>query len=272
MKAHSDCSIVTDLLPLSIDRLTSDESEAFVQRHLKTCAACRQYKEKLCTEKAQQENGEQQTDNRMRRFLKRHRYEMLGLFLGIFILPLTVLCLLILPRFTESRTDKESYPISEHFEQVSDYGKQNYQGISQLRLFPDASSCSGQITEFYYDCKGQKLYQSYQIFLNCSYSPGDYETEKQRLLQTSDAKTGRTPIYSEAEANLPCVYAMLYDEGYEYALLSDADHTIRYIYLQGIDRRELVFDTGHLPKDYGQTGYSFETEREPYRIYPYDWE
>ena len=65
---------------------------------------------------------------------------------------------------------------------------------------------------------------------------------------------------------------MLYDEGYEYALLSDADCTIHYIYLQGADRRELHFPTAYLPKNYGQFGYSFETECDPYRIYPYDWE
>lgn len=65
---------------------------------------------------------------------------------------------------------------------------------------------------------------------------------------------------------------MLYDEGYEYALLSEEEYKIIYIYLQGIDRRELVFEEKYLPKDYGQKGYFMETEREPFRIYMTDEE
>ena len=45
-----------------------------------------------------------------------------------------------------------------------------------------------------------------------------------------------------------------------------------YIYLQGIDRRELVFEEKYLPKDYGQMGHFMETEREPFRIYMTDEE
>ena len=42
---------------------------------------------------------------------------------------------------------------------------------------------------------------------------------------------------------------------------------IIYIYLQGLDRRELVFREEYLPKDYGQRGDFFETEREAFCIY-----
>ena len=37
---------------------------------------------------------------------------------------------------------------------------------------------------------------------------------KKRLLQTTDKNTERKVEYSEEETSLPCVYAMLYDEGY----------------------------------------------------------
>ena len=272
MKTNPDCSIVSDLLPLSMDHLTSAESEALVQAHLQTCEQCRRYKEKLYKEQSQQRDREQQHDRHMFRFLKRRRYEMLGLFLGLILIPLLILGLLVLPYVTADTDGEGSYSVKEHFESPADYGKQNYRGIAGLQLFPAPEQMNGQITEFFYDCKGQKLYQTYQIFLSCHYAPTDYEAEKQRLLQTTDPATGRTPVYSEEENALPCIYAMLYDEGYEYALLSDADCTIHYIYLQGADRRELQFPTSYLPKNYGQFGYSFETERDPYRIYPYDWE
>ena len=95
---------------------------------------------------------------------------------------------------------------------------------------------------------------------------------KKRLLQTTDKNTERKVEYSEEETSLPCVYAMLYDEGYEYALFSEEEGKIIYIYLQGIDRRELVFDEKYLPKDYGQKGHFMETEREPFRIYMTDEE
>jgi hypothetical protein len=103
--------------------------------------------------------------------------------------------------------------------------------------------------------------------LECSFDREAYQAEKERLVNVFDTDTGHQVMYSEEENYLPCVYAMLYDEGYEYALFSDEECKIRYIYLQGIDRRELGFEAKYLPKDYGQSGYDFETEREPYRIY-----
>lgn len=131
---------------------------------------------------------------------------------------------------------------------------------------------SGQVEKFYYDCKGSKIYQTYQIYLECSYTATEFLQEKERLLSVTDEKTGRSVQYSEEENDLPCVYAMLYDEGFEYALLSEAEYKVIYIYLQGTDIRQLYFNRKYLPKDYGQAGYAFETEREAFRIYPTDQE
>ena len=38
---NQECSIVRDLLPLYAERLTSPETAAFVEKHLRTCADCR---------------------------------------------------------------------------------------------------------------------------------------------------------------------------------------------------------------------------------------
>jgi len=266
MKANTDCNIVADLMALSLDGLTSEESEQLIQEHIQTCRKCQRYRENLILERQEREKNEQEKDKKIFRGLKRWRYELIGLFLGVLFVMALVVILLFQP-FSGNKNGEEVYPVKEHYEQTTDYGKQDYQGIAGLALFPNKEKMTGQIEEFYYDCKGNKLYQEYQIYLECTYEKDSYEVEKQRLLQITDKNTERKVGYSEEETKFPCIYAMLYDEGYEYALLSDEDYKIIYIYLQGKDRRELVFDVRYLPKDYGQKGYFMETEREPFRIY-----
>lgn len=41
-REYRDCEIVFDLLPLYVDGKTSDESNAFVRRHLAECKGCQQ--------------------------------------------------------------------------------------------------------------------------------------------------------------------------------------------------------------------------------------
>lgn len=270
MKANTDCNIVADLMALSLDGLTSEESEQLIQEHIQTCKKCQRYKENLVLERQEKEKNEQENDKKIFRALKRWRYELIGLVLGIFFVVAFIVIILFQP-FSGNK-DEEVYPVKEHYEQTTDYGKQDYKGIAGLALFPDDEDVIGQIAEFYYDCKGNKLYQEYQIYLECIYEKESYKVEKQRLLQITDKNTERKVGYSEEEASIPCVYAMLYDEGYEYALLSEEEGKIIYIYLQGIDRRELVFEEKYLPKDYGQKGHYMETEREPFRIYMTDEE
>lgn len=270
MKANTDCNIVADLMTLSLDGLTSEESEQLIQEHIQTCKKCQRYKENLVLERQEKEKNEQENDKKIFRALKRWRYELIGLVLGIFFVVAFIVIILFQP-FSGNK-DEEVYPVKEHYEQTTDYGKQDYKGIAGLALFPDDEDVIGQIAEFYYDCKGNKLYQEYQIYLECIYEKESYKVEKQRLLQITDKNTERKVGYSEEEASIPCVYAMLYDEGYEYALLSEEEGKIIYIYLQGIDRRELVFEEKYLPKDYGQKGHYMETEREPFRIYMTDEE
>lgn len=270
MKENMDCSIVSDLMELSLDCLASEESEQLIQEHIQCCKKCQRYRELLIAERQERERNEQENDKKIFRALKRWRYELIGLFIGI--IAVVAFIVMILFRPFSGNKDEEVYPVKEHYEQTTDYGKQDYKGIAGLALFPDSKNMTGQIAEFYYHCKGNKLYQEYQIYLECTYDKDSYQVEKQRLLQTTDKNTERKVEYSEEEASLPCVYAMLYDEGYEYALLSEEEGKIIYIYLQGIDRRELVFEEKYLPKDYGQIGHYMETEREPFRVYMTDEE
>lgn len=261
----TDCSIVRDLLPLLSDDLVSEESLELVLEHLDTCNKCRTYMEWLKEEQKEAADMQLSKDNRLKRALKRRRYEMIGMLGGMVFLLVIIFIGLFQP-FSGLLGKKDPYPVREHYEAAKDYGKQNYQGIAELSLFPAADALDGRADDFYYDCKGSELYQEYQIYLECSYDKEAYEAEKERLLAVTDDKTGRSVVYSEEEMKFPCVYAMLYDEGFEYALFAPGNKII-YIYLQGTDIRNLYFDRAYLPKDYGQAGYAFETEREAFRIY-----
>lgn len=265
----TDCSVVRDLIPLALDNLLSEDSQRLVHAHLETCKKCREYKEDVKEERYEIRQMEASRDGRLKRALKRRRYETVGVIGGIVVMVLALVLGIFRP-FSEK--EEEVYPVKEHYENPSDYGKQDYKGIASLALFPEADAVSGQIENFYYDCKGSKMYQAYQIYLECNYTATEFLQEKERLLSVTDEKTGRSVQYSEEENDLPCVYAMLYDEGFEYALLSEAEYKVIYIYLQGTDIRQLYFDRKYLPKDYGQAGYPFETEREAFRIYPTDQE
>lgn len=268
---NTNCSVVQDLIPLKLDGLLSEDSENLLREHMETCKKCRIYMEEVCEEREQQALETASEEGRLMRALKRRRYEMTGMFLGILTLVLVIYMGLFQP-FSGLGSDGEVYEVKEHYEDPGDYGKQEYRGVAGLALFPDAERMSGDVADFYYDCKGSKMYQEYQIYLECSYEPADFLKEKERLLGVTDEKTGKGAQYSEEETFLPCVYAMLYDTGFEYALLSEEEHKVIYIYLQGTDIRNLYFDRRYLPKDYGQAGYAFETEREAFRIYPSDEE
>lgn len=270
MKKNTECSVVQDLLTLSVDGLISEKSELLINSHLNNCLTCQKHLETITQERNQKENRENENENRLKRALKKWRYEMIGLISGIAFIFVVIVISVLRIFFHSGNIEDENYSIIEHYEHVQDYGKQDYRGIAKLSLFPEANCINGTIKDFFYDCKGQRLYQHYQIYLECSYDSITYEAEKERLLNVTDEQTEKKVSYSEDETAFPCIYAMLYDEGYEYALLSEQEHKIIYIYLQGIDRRDLYFSPDYLPKDYGQAGYNFETERDPFRIYEKD--
>ncbi len=55
MKENTDCTIVADLMTLSLDGLTSEESEQLIQEHIQTCKKCLRYKENLIQERQETE-------------------------------------------------------------------------------------------------------------------------------------------------------------------------------------------------------------------------
>ena len=118
MKENMDCNIVTDLMELSLDGLTSEESEQLIQEHIQSCKKCRKYRELLITERQEREKNEQENDKKIFRALRRWRYELIGLVFGIFLVMAFVINLLFQP-FSGNK-DEEVYPVKEHYEQTTD--------------------------------------------------------------------------------------------------------------------------------------------------------
>ena len=114
MRGNTDCNIVVDLMPLSLDCLTSEESEQLIQEHLRTCKKCQRYRENLVLERQERERNEQENDRKIFHALKRWRYELTGLLLGVlFVMAFVVMLVFI--RFTEAGSD-EGYSVKEHYE------------------------------------------------------------------------------------------------------------------------------------------------------------
>lgn len=267
MKKDRECYVILDLLPSYAEGLTSEATNRLVEEHLDKCKKCKEFYEGIQWSRAQEEKREQETGQRFRKLLLRYRYQMLGLLIGIVVTVLMVAGYIMYFLYDINQTNKAA----AHTEQIEDYGTwENYYGISELAIFPAAEMCDGNRMDYYYDCSGSKLYQNCQIYLECQYSKQDYEKEKERLLSIDNQETGMKVRYDNTEFRYPAVYAMLYDMNgcYEYALFFEEECRIVYIYLQGIQRSDLYFETKMLPLYYGQTGYMFETEKEPFSIYP----
>ena len=47
MKENKNCKIVQDLLPNYIDKLTNDETNSFIEEHLKECQGCQKILENM---------------------------------------------------------------------------------------------------------------------------------------------------------------------------------------------------------------------------------
>lgn len=258
MKLKKECSITRDLLPYYLENLTSDTSNEYVSNHLLTCSECQKYKKEFLLKEEEKENLEKTKENLFVSFIKRKKYQFIGLFIGVTLTFLFIISGFFILKL--SNPEKHTY-----LESVEDYKDMPFTGLSKLSMFP--MDVNKNASRFIFDKKGKKLYQVYQILLTCSYSKEEYENEKKRLLRITDSETNLSSVYTEDENHFPMVYTMLYDEGYEYALLDEENRTITYIYLQGVNRTDLLFETDLLPKDYCESGMFFETEREGYSIY-----
>lgn len=264
LKPNNDCSVVKDLYPLSRESLLNEKTAEFVKTHLAKCPECAKYAEEFDAKARDEAAAAKKNDKKIVRMLKARRYELTGFLIGIVIILCIPVALTVYSYIKAGSSSKLDISAANPAE-VSYAGGKDYYLASKLLLLP--ADVPENPDEYVYRVEGSKGYPNCRIYIEMKYDEAEYEAEKTRLLNVTDPETGDRCGYSETECVLPCVYAMLYDIAYEYALLDDENHTVRYIYLQSADRYELEFDTKFLPKDYGRFGYDFETEREAFSIY-----
>lgn len=268
LEKNRTCAIVEDLLPSYLEELTSGTTNEMIEAHIKTCEACKTYKENLLADKEQLLQMEEQKSESFKKRLSRYRYQLLGLFLGMILTVAAIFGSILFALFYYNRQAETE----AHTESIEEYREfEEYYGISKLYLFPKAAIKDEkdiEIKKYLYDCNGTKLFQNCQIFLECEYSGETYEEEKKRILDITDRETKLAVKYTTEEFPYPAAYAMKDSETcYEYVLFLEEEKKMIYVYLQGgIDRRELLFSEEYLPMDYGQNGLG--EEKEAYSIYP----
>lgn len=142
---------------------------------------------------------------------------------------------------------------------------EDYAGISEFAIFPEDLSGCKSVNEYHYRCGNSSILTALQLYLDCQYTPEDYEKEKQRLLKTARSDTDNA-FFAQ-----PACYTMLFsDTACEYAILLEEEQRILYISLENISRDELVFDEIYLPLDYGNFGSPPENQAQPYCQYHED--
>ena len=125
MKEKRDCKIIQDLLPNYIERLTNEETNHFIEEHLKECTECRHIFENM--QKELKVNTTKR-DEREVKYMKKFSSKMK--LLKFIILTLTVIYVIIVGRRTFIMTSL-SEKAKEHQSYNNYYAKlYSYQGNS----------------------------------------------------------------------------------------------------------------------------------------------
>lgn len=268
MTEKQRCAVVEDLFAAYQEKLTNETTSNMIKEHLKKCKKCAKKYEDYLFQIEEDKLQEEKISQKFYHKLRRYRYQLVGMVLGIVLTLLGMAGgVLFLWFYAKQASTTNSYT-----EAVEDYGKfEDYEGISGLYLFPSKNQIDVQkadIERYVYECYGNRTFQTCQIYLECSYSKEGYQAEKERVKKVK-GEENKTAIESEEDDfSYPGVYAMLNSEAcYEYVLFVEKEQKIIYVYLQGaVDRRELKFSEQYLPLEYGQNGNSPENEK-TYSIY-----
>ena len=123
MKEKRDCKIVQDLLPNYIEKLTNEETNLFIEEHLKDCRECRSILENM---KKDIKIDEEKRDSREVDYIKKYNKKMrLWKKIGLVILCLFVLYLFtVLYRYTiltkiEERNEISNSSTNYYYKSIS---------------------------------------------------------------------------------------------------------------------------------------------------------
>lgn len=131
---------------------------------------------------------------------------------------------------------------------IDNYGKfDNYLGYSKLSIFPKDVP-SENIQSYFYLNRDMPLDPICEIYLKCTYSADEYNSEVERLKNIYNIK------YDEENFNYNAYVSMYnFSSCYEYALLLEEEKTIVYINTQGIYGNWLFglrFEKKYLPESF----------------------
>lgn len=260
------CSITTTLYPSYAEQLTSPASNELIEAHIRECPRCQKLFSKSGCQNilpdipAVDAAANLSEASYLRRYRRLFFAATLGVFFGILLFAL----LMVNISFGINQFWKKA--VRQHSVRVESPAKyhqwDNYRGISDFFIFPENLSACKTVNDYLYQCDSSSFSCALQIYLDCTYTPKDYEAEKQRLLKTSQADLEQS-LFAR-----PACYTMLfYDTACEYAIFLEEEHRIVYVSLENISRDEIAFDETYLPLDYGIFGSPPENQAKPFCIY-----
>lgn len=107
---NKDCNLVKDLLPNYIDKVTSSETNIFMEEHLKNCDECRKSFEKMSEEmKIDYKSKDEKKINIFRKVNNKIRLLKVIIFVIIFILVVIFIRKLVIINNIENRASEVNY-------------------------------------------------------------------------------------------------------------------------------------------------------------------
>ena len=275
-----ECSLIRDLLPLYVEQMVSEESKKIIEEHLAQCPSCKKVYEEMTERELGMrpemgENDGSEAAESFRRFVKKEKRRermkiavsvVLSFGLAIFLafaIPAGILGAITLPLW-----------ITHTSEDISDYDRGSFKGDSGFLIFPEEVR-EDRVTEYYYSYREGLFDEDVQLYLQCEYTPEEFQEECLRLEQAhviyrdGGQRRRNGTRYNTGDYMLPAYEAIQgVDHAYEYALLDEENGRIDYIFLQFVDEDDLVFAREKLPYGYGRD-YTVDPKLSPYNMYAF---
>ncbi len=118
---EKDCKIVQDLLPNYIEKLTNEETNAYIEEHLNTCDKCKKVYENM---KKDIELNKNKKDNREVKYIKKYSNKM-KILKAILLAILTIYIMIIARRmiilYTIEKKERENFNYTNYYVKTYSY-------------------------------------------------------------------------------------------------------------------------------------------------------
>lgn len=134
---------------------------------------------------------------------------------------------------------------------------------SELLIFPETAPFSAASISYLYQFQEGWNRPMCQLFLACTLTEAEFETEKQRMSKiTVSGKNGINKAKYDEKSFLYPAYVAIegYDFCYEYALINESSRQVIYVYVMNTIYRDVKFDRKYLPDYYMKDFENFEVD------------